>query len=270
MNAAPEWWSTCSAISTSLCCVLHSRPAATDAARLNANEVGGAHSISIRFTARCTNEWNFSTPSLDMRATILAMLVALLSGCVSVSGTIYVPTNTSDRVQGESCAGPYAYFYRELGEGITLSVEAGWSQARQTVAINIQGYIERGKTVQFLDKRIVVTSASSRRDTTVEIKGWAFPIAGRRGESARSETFPVDAILEGKGRNAELADKRTPYANADQFFSVPFAITVDAIRDPLEKFEVLLPSIVANGARVEFQPIAFRPQKYSKLVGLCG
>lgn len=180
-----------------------------------------------------------------MAARLLALLCAVVaSGCVFVKETIYVPANATDTVRGSGCV-PYAYFERQIAEGVTLRIDFHWWD-RRSPSLEIRGSLEDGKSIKFLENRIRISSAS---DISVgEFEGLLVPGLGPPGMRPPNFQFAPTEQLVGV-----------------RFMAVPLQISVSGITNRTEPIVVSLPRIIANGTYVEVAPITFKPEQYSAL-----
>jgi hypothetical protein len=151
-----------------------------------------------------------------------------------VTATIYVPANATDTVRGGDCLPPpYAYFERQIAEGVTLRVRFHWwGGDHSSPHLEITGSLEDGRNIKFLENRVKISSASGI--SVVEFGG----------------LLPLD-----RG-----------HPGMRPFFAVPRAMSVSGIANRTEPIVVSLPRIIANGTYVEVAPITFKPEQYS---GLC-
>ena len=181
--------------------------------------------------------------SLGMAGRLLALFVAVVaSGCVFVTENVYVPANAADTVRGRGCV-PYAYFKREIADGVTLRVDFHWWEHRSP-SLEIRGFLESGKSIQFLENRVSISSASDI--SVAEFRELLVPGLGYPGMSA-----PIDR-----------------FAPTEQLVGVDFvALTrqssVNGITDRTEPIVVSLPRIIANGTYIEVAPITFKPEPHS-------
>ena len=181
---------------------------------------------------------------LGMPGRLLALFfAAVASGCVFVTETIYVPANETDTVRGSDCL-PYAYFKREIADGVTLRVDFQWWEHRSP-SLEIRGSLKDGKSIQFLENRISISSASDT--SVVEFRELWVP-DGPPGMRPPNDRFPPTEQLVGVG-----------------FVAFTRQTSVSGITNRTEPIVVSLPRIIANGTYVEVAPITFKPERYSAL-----
>lgn len=96
-----------------------------------------------------------------MAGRLIALCTVVVSGCVPVVGTLYVPVNASDVVANRygGCTLPSASFKKKIGDGLTLTVSIAESGSEPPQLL-IEGRVEVGKRAQFLGSGVKVSSAS--------------------------------------------------------------------------------------------------------------
>ena len=95
-----------------------------------------------------------------MAGKLIALCAVVVSGCVPVIGTLYVPVNASDGVANRySVCHRSAFFNRKIGDGLTLEVSITESGSEPPQLL-IEGRVKDGTRAQFLDGTVKVSSAS--------------------------------------------------------------------------------------------------------------
>jgi hypothetical protein len=184
-----------------------------------------------------------------MAGRLLALLcAAVASGCAFVTGTIYVPANAGDTVRGRGCGVPYAYFERQIAEGVTRRVDFHWWDHRSPM-LEIRGSLEDGKSIKFLDNRIRISSASDI--SVIELEGLL--VAGSWTPGMRAPTF-------------KFAPEQLVGVH---FIVLPLPLSISGIADRAGPIVVSLPRIIANGTDIEVAQITFKPEQYSTIAVLC-
>lgn len=185
-----------------------------------------------------------------MTGKLLVLLCsAVASGCAFVTGIIYVPANAGDTVRGRGCGVPYAYFERQIAEGVKLRVDFHWWDHKPP-NLEIRGSLEDGKSIKFLDNRIRISSASDI--SVIEIEGLL--VLGSGAPGVRTPTFkfaPTEQLI------------------GVRFISLPLQLSISGITNRAEPIVVSLPRIIANGTDVEVTQITFKPEQYSAIALLC-
>jgi hypothetical protein len=185
-----------------------------------------------------------------MAGKLLALLcAAVASGCAFVTGTIYVPANAGDTVRGRGCGVPYAYFERQIAEGVKLRVDFHWWDHRPPM-LEVRGSLEDGKSIKFLDNRIRISSASDI--SVIEFEGLLVAGSWTPGMLAPTFTFAPTEQLAGV-----------------HFIALPIQLSISGITNRAEPIVISLPRIIANGTDADVAQIMFKPEQYSTIAFLC-
>lgn len=87
-------------------------------------------------------------------------------------------------------------------------------------------------------------AAAGGPSAELALEPFSVSVYGRQGRPGRHERYASTEILEGKGRNAELATPKTDYAKKDLFVGGGWAVM-----PPVERLILTLPQLQVNGNR---------------------
>jgi len=115
--------------------------------------------------------------------------------------------------------------------------------------MSIQLALPQGTKVRFSEPDIRLQVPSTSAEYTARLSQFRVSILGRGGRPGHHEFVDPEGVLEGRGRNADLAGPDTQYAK-DLFISSAVFST-----QPLNAYVLKLPAIEVNGAILAPQSI---------------
>ena len=146
------------------------------------------------------------------------MCAVVVSGCVPVMGTLYVPVNASDAVAnryGGCGVLPSASLNRKIGNGLTLEVSIT-EHGSEPPQLLIEGRVKEGTRAQFLDSGVRVSSASGTTYLELLSSGFLqlpqrFPLPGITSQTELIVVSLPSVIVDGTSIEMEpIAFKREP------------------------------------------------------------
>ena len=198
-----------------------------------------------------------------MRYLTAALLASMLTACMPAVSRFYLPDDKSLASEGVTCGFmPWGHVRIRLAEGVTASVSL--IPKNGVLAAKIGLSISTGTTVRFSKPEVRFTDISTGKELSVLLEGWRVSVYGRDGHPGYFDNYAPDALLEGRGRNADLAGKDTAYLKTDNFES---GATIEA--PAVKELVMTLPTIEINGTAVQSKPILLRLIEKAGVMSLC-
>jgi len=177
-----------------------------------------------------------------MRAIALSVAAAVMAGCAVSTQRYYLPTDARYAEAGTVCGVvPWGQTRVPLADSLSTSVRLAPVDGR--VAMSIQLALPQGTKVRFSEPDIRLQVPSTGTEYTARLSQFRVSIFGRGGRPGHHEYVDPESILEGRGRNADLAGPDTQYAKNDLFISSAVFAT-----QPVNAYVLKLPAIEVNGA----------------------
>ena len=187
-----------------------------------------------------------------MKSAVAIILLLLLTACAVVNKQYYLPVDSRLAVEGTVCGSvPWGSTRLPLAESLFAVVDL--APVEGLLSLTIQLAIPTGTSVRFIKPEIRFIDSSGAREYVATMERWQVSVYGRGGQPGHLEYFASDALLEGRGRNADLADTKTTYLKKDLFISRA------AVKAPaFTGLAMALPSLEVNGVAVQPESISLR------------
>jgi hypothetical protein len=180
-----------------------------------------------------------------MRASVLSMGAVVATACAVSTQQYYVPSDARYAEGGTVCGFvPWGQARVPLAESLSTSVQLRPVEGR--VGMSLQLALPQGTKVRLSEPDVRLQVPSSSTEYTARLDRFRVSVLGRDGRPGHFEYVDAASVLEGKGRNADLAGPDTQYAKKDLFISS----TLFAAR-PEKAYVLKLPAIEVNGVLQE-------------------
>ena len=177
------------------------------------------------------------------------LFVLLLSGCVGVTERYYVPNEPAFVEEGTICGTvPWARTRVLIAPNISASVDLGPRDGR--IRLSLQLALPQGAQVRFVEPTMLLELPSTGKQLVLPLEPFRISVYGRNGDPGHKEQFDAGAVLDGRGRNAELAGQNTEYLKKDLFISGS-----SAIAELTDTLVLRFPAVEVNGVVVGAQTI---------------
>jgi hypothetical protein len=187
-----------------------------------------------------------------MQSAIAVIPLLFLAACAVVNKQYYLPVDSRLAVEGTVCGSvPWGSTRLPLAEGLFAVVDL--APGEDQLSSTIQLAIPTGTSVRFIKPEIRFTDPSGAREYVAPMERWQVSVYGRDGQPGHLEYFAADALLEGRGRNADLADTKITYLKTDLFISRA------AVKAPaFTGLAMALPRLEVNGVAVQPESVSLR------------
>ncbi len=188
-----------------------------------------------------------------MRTAVLAIAAVMaLSACAVTTERYYLPTDAQYAETGRVCGFvPWGRSHVPLGDSLSSSIEL--IPVKDGLAVRMQLALPEGVKVRLSSPELRLEAPSTGQEYVARLDRFRVSVFGREGRLGHYEYFEPDSVLEGRGRNAELANPDTLYARKDLFISN--AVFVAPVRD---SYVLKVPTIEVNGIVRKAQPIPMK------------
>ncbi len=176
-----------------------------------------------------------------MRTLSLALVVAMLAGCAVSTQRYYLPTDPQFAQTGTVCGFvPWGQAKVPLADSLSTAIDLRPREGR--VGLSMQVALPQGTTVRLTKPELQLQVPSTGVEYTARLERFRVSVYGRGGRPGHHEYAEAGGVLEGRGRNADLAGPDTQYAKKDLFISTAvFAV------EPATTFILKVPAIEVNG-----------------------
>jgi len=171
-----------------------------------------------------------------------------LAGC-AVTNRYYLPTDPKLAHEGTVCGSvPWGSTRVPIGPDLSASVEL---YLRETsLGLKLQIALPKGTTVRFVEPEIGVASPKTGNQYGAKLDRFRLSVYGHNGQPGHREFFDANELLEGRGRNADLAGPNTQYLSRDLFVSGATFVVA-----PIDSLVLRFPAVEVNGVAFSSQSI---------------
>lgn len=180
-----------------------------------------------------------------MRIFAAAICFLILSACTVTTAHYYVSTDPLLGREGEACGSPWGLTIMPLADGLNAIISVAPKKGMISATVGLR--IPTNKTVRFTKPEILLSDPMTGHQFIASIKQWSVGVLGHGKTPGYLESFSSDALLEGKGRNAGVADVnyQTDRFASEVLIEMPLAAEIIMIFPPLE----------VNGTAVQSQTV---------------
>jgi len=183
---------------------------------------------------------------------VVVLATGILAACVPVTERYYLPVDIALTKEGTICGSvPWGHAILPLTPELGVAVDV--TPSKDSVSALVQISIPTGTRVRFVEPRLQFVHAPSGARYDAPLSTWQQPIYGRGGKPGTLESFEPGALLEGRGRNADLATSTTPYLKADQFRASASAPAIAKA-----EIDLVFPSVEVDGSVIPSRTIPLR------------
>ncbi len=184
-------------------------------------------------------------------ASAIVAMSFLVSACAFTSVSHYAPVKGAAAHRGNTCGYvPYVYAIVPFPSGLSGSISV--SPKDNQVDMSFQLQLEEGVTFEFENASVRLESVPTGPSSGAKLLPFQMSVFERTGKPGHVDYFPSTALLEGKGRNADLATEKSQYLHRDWFItSAKFEVEGPA------RIELHLPPARINGVPYELGPVEF-------------
>jgi hypothetical protein len=173
----------------------------------------------------------------------------MIAGCAVSTQRYYLPTNPQFAEVGTVCGFvPWGQTRVPLAESLSTSIQLRPADGR--VVLTIQLALSQGTKVRLTEPGFRLQVPSTGVEHGAQLDRFHVSVYGREGHPGNYEYVGAADILEGKGRNADLAGPDTQYAKRDLFVS-----TATFFATPASAYVLKVPAIEVNGSLLAAQAI---------------
>jgi hypothetical protein len=175
----------------------------------------------------------------------------LVSACAFTSVSHYTPVKGATAHRGTTCGYvPYVYAIVPFPSGISGSISL--SPKDNHVDMSFQLQLEKGVTLEFENASVRLESVPTGPSSEAKLLPFQLSVFERPGKPGHVDYFPPTSLLEGKGRNADLATEKSQYLNQDWFITgAKFEV------EGPTRIELHFPPARINGVPYELGPVEF-------------
>ena len=184
-----------------------------------------------------------------MRTLALVLVAGIVGGCAVSTQRYYLPTNTQYAESGTVCGFvPWGQTRVPLADSLSTAIQLRPLDGR--VVLSMQLALPQGTRVRLSEPELRLQVPSTGVEHAARLDRFRVSVYGRGGRPGYHEYVGATDVLEGTGRNADLAGPDTQYAKKDLFISTAAFSTA-----PAPAYVLKVPAIEVNGNLLAAQAI---------------
>lgn len=183
-----------------------------------------------------------------MRTLALALAVGMIAGCAIYTQRYYLPTDPQYAREAKVCGVPWGKARVPLADSLSTYIELG--PAGDRVHLMMQLSLPKGARVLLSEPELRLQVPTTGVEHVARLDRFHVSVFGRGGRPGYFEYVAASDVLEGKGRNADLAGPNTQHAKHDLFISTATFRTA-----PASAYVLKVPAIEVNGSLLAAQEI---------------